>query len=226
MFPRGAIPPADTAPYPVVSSFAALGHIIQDDGTTSQCWQATRAAMWRAFFANAGGGRGRKLGTRRGIVLNERAVGPVLDFRCSRWPFYERRAKEIARVQRAMTSIVMGVRRMEGEDPGEFVRRRHHREAGRIIARTGSWASRWAKRVVEWDQHVARPRNGATWAAVLRPYRDEAWLQRRRAEVGSARASGGRLLIRANSGFVATRWHAGVVAAAEHLRISASTEGV
>ena len=34
--------------------FGALGHVLEPDGGTEECWRRTKASMWKAFFANAG----------------------------------------------------------------------------------------------------------------------------------------------------------------------------
>ena len=93
LLPRGGIPPADPGSFPVVYQCPVLGHIVEGSGSTQADWDNTRKAAWRAFFANCAGKRARAAGRSAQIKLLSRAVRPTLEFRFSRWPYFEKRAK-------------------------------------------------------------------------------------------------------------------------------------
>ena len=165
------------------SNFGVLGHCLAYDGRIRPCWQATRSAMWTAFWANSGHSSSRCLSNTERAMLVQRAVRPLLDFRCSRWPFQKEIAKEIDRTQRKMMAVAVRTPRWPGEPDNEYARRRAT-IAGAACRSAGLWSQRWAHRVLAWAEHLQRPRNGATWAAVTYAYRDQAWRARRRAELG------------------------------------------
>ena len=68
----------------------------------------------------------------------------------------------------------------------------------------------WAGRVVDWQEHLTRKRNGACWSALLQTLRSPLELAERRAEAG-------RPGTRIQSGFARARWCESVQTAREYL---------
>ena len=200
--------------WPRVHEFAALGHTLQDTGSIRACWQNTRAAMWRGFWANPGSKAARHLTMPQRLRLLDRAVLPQMDFRSSRWPPQRRIADEVDILQRRMVATIMRVPPRPGEEPACYFRRRG-RAAAAECKKQGVWSRRWFWRVLDWQDHLDRPRNGQSWAAKLSRYRDREWFIQRRASLLSSGSSAGACLAgrtdtRACRGMVQTRWHDGV----------------
>ena len=166
--------------------------------------------MWGAFWANAGSAGSEKLSVPFRLKLLLRAVLPILDFRCSRWPPQATVATEIDATQRKMVALMLRLTPMPCEDARQFVRRRG-RAARSLCIRIGLWSARWYKRATAWDAHVRRGHNVSSWSARLVDFRGEKFLAERRAD------NNGRTATRTNSGFVCRRWHDGISFARECL---------
>ena len=103
------------------------------------------------------------------------------------------------------------------EEVDAYVRRRGE-AARKKNSEHGVWSNHWFGRALDWDEHLARPRNLASWPAKLRDYRGRQWLIERRASfapsVASRRSSvsvfAGRTGTRSFPGKVHTRWHDGI----------------
>ena len=103
---------------------------------------------------------------------------------------------------------MMGIKMLPEETPGAFIRRRN--SAVKDVCEEMGWLSkRHAKRILDWKDHIARPRNAHSWPAALYDYRGSQWLMERRAERNSG-LFGGRTGTRVAAGRVAVRWHDGV----------------
>ena len=61
----------------------ALGHYLQDDGSTEACYNYTVRSLWRSFFANAGSSSARSLPLECRLRLLDRATKPKLTFTTS-----------------------------------------------------------------------------------------------------------------------------------------------
>ena len=116
-----------------------------------------------------------------------------------------------------MTAALMRTPRLDGEDTIAYFRRRR-RLARTLSSETGLWSERWFKRSLQWDEHIARPRNRQSWPAKLRNYRGRDWLMERRMSFAPSVASrdspasilAGRTGTRAFKGKVFMRWHDGI----------------
>ena len=122
-------------------------------------------------------------------------------------------AARLDRLQRKMVGMCLRVPMLDSDTPESYVRRRA-RLISQQIPYSGSWYFSWRLRVLDWDEHLQRPINGACWMAKLRNYRGAGWFHLRRAFFASARATAGRTNTRVGPGRVHTRWHDGIEAAA------------
>lgn len=197
LVPRGSAHTSSGPEFKRVEDLAMLGHTISSSGSTRPDWLRTRTAMWRAFFPNLllqGSQEGQPEHT-----LLRKAVLPVLDFACSRWSLTPALLSDVDRVQRRMTAILAAARKLPGETPEEYVRRRA-RAAGFEAAKAGLWSARCKARVVKWADHFERERNREAWAAQLLQWRGAAWLQQKRLEQNSESVYAGRTGTRAAAG--------------------------
>jgi len=203
--------------WPVTTSFACLGHVLQNDGSIRACANAAKRGCWAAFWANFSSKRARKLPLQEKISVMNRAVTPIYKYKCSRWPAQRCIAKEFDKVQNKMLAILMNVPRFPGEQPHEYVRRRNHMAS--CQARAGQrWSAIWYARVVAWNDHLKRPANARSWAAQTLEFRGRAYLQERRIANHSESSSHGRTCTRSTRGVVHTRWHDGVDFARHQLK--------
>ena len=83
---------------------------------------------------------------------------------------------------------------------------------GEKCRKLGLWSRLLFKRAITWDQHLARPQNGRSWAAKLRLWRGLEWLQHRRAAFASGPngCTAGRTDTSAIAGHPHTRWQDGI----------------
>ena len=197
---RGVV---DEQKWPRDETFHALGHCIQHTGSIREDWSKTRRQMWKAFWANAGSAGASKLKMPDRLRLLLRAVVPILDFKCSRWPPQATIAAELDAVQRKMVATVLRLQPWPDETFKQFSQRRG-RAARHLCAQIGVWSRRWFQRVLNWDAHVRRDRNSLLWSAQLVDYKGRAHLAERRA------FNNGRTGTRAHSGYPCRRWHDGV----------------
>ena len=204
---RGVV---DEAKWPRQDTFNVLGHSLQHTGSVRQDWGQTRRQMWRAFWGNSGAAGAKKLSVAFRLKLLFRAVVPIFDFRCSRWPPQASIAAEVDTLQRKMTAILLRLSPMPGEDVQQFVRRRG-RAARALCTEHGWWSKRWFKRTVAWDAHVRREDKHFSWSGNLVEYRGQSYLTERRASHNGPTAT------RTSSGFVCRRWHDGVAFARDSL---------
>ena len=136
--------------------------------------------MWASFFANFAGASIKKAPTSSKTKCIERAVRPMISFRCSIWPPQKQIAKELDAVQRKMISIACPIRRDYGEDSEQYARRKG-RHASSLAKVAGLWSKHWFDRALSWDEHVQRNRSGCKWNNSLRAFHDSNWLQECRA---------------------------------------------
>ena len=163
--------------------------------------------MWRCFWANAGSRPAQVLSSSLRVRLLSKTVGPVYDYRNSRWPPQQTIGKEVDALQRKMAASILRVARRPGEDAVEFCRRRNN-AAGSLCRAMGLWSSRWFKRTLAWKGSNA-------WSPLLIFYRAKRWLHVRRASFvrhssheGSCHA--GRTGTRQIMGAPCVRWHDGI----------------
>jgi len=90
-------------------TFAALGHVLADNGRIAQCLSKTLSNMWRSFYGNFGK-RMRKAPLKTKLGQLQRCLLPIAAYRMSRWPFQAYAAKRIDRTQTKMVRILMGTK--------------------------------------------------------------------------------------------------------------------
>ena len=194
--------------WPVVNSMLVLGHILQNDGGVEECFQATIHKAWKAFFTTCGNSLLAKLPIKTRLQSMQRTVTPVIEFRCSRWPFTLTLARRLDAVQRKMIAIILNVHMLSTETPESFVKC-----CGRLAAshqrQIGSWSRRWAKRVCDWNDHIRRDRNAACWSHMLLTVRSPD-------ELAQRRQVHGRPQTRRFPGWCHARWTESVGSAAYH----------
>ena len=143
------------------------------------------------------------------LQLINRAALPILDFKCSRWPYQTQIASEVDTLQRRMLAIAQRLPRQASKDDCAYFRRRAS-VASAAARAAGLWSRRWANRVLSWSDHLQRPRNSSSWAAKTLPHRNASWRQSLRASLGTS-VFGGTLGTRSQSGKVHVRWDDGVL---------------
>ena len=201
----------DVSRWKVVKIFPALGHLIQDDSQVRACFNATRAAMWRAFWATCRHHSVKSAPLDVKLLLLSRACIPILSYRCSRWPPSNALAIELDRLQAKMVAAIARTARLPGEPLHDYCRRRR-RLAAALCRRHGLWSQHWYKRVVDWDGHLARGHAEHSWPVQLRSFHGEHWLDAHRAFMQS-RGTMARMM----RGRPAQRWHDGVNFARQQL---------
>ena len=164
-----------------------------------------------------GGRTVRKAPVSSKVKCIERAVRPMMSYRCSIWPPQKQVASELDAMQRKMISIACPIRRDPGEDSEQHARRKG-RYASKLVKEAGTWSDYWFRRALAWDEHVHRNRSGCKWNHSLLAFHDIAWLQDQRsvfAAVSSTRINpwtlfAGRTGTRAAPGKVQPRWQEAV----------------
>ena len=181
LVPRGSLDsPRDEQKWPVLSEFPALGHILQDNGDVRACWTQTKRSMWRAFFGNCGARAAGHLDLSTRCKLLQRSVAPCLNYRNTRWPPHQQLCREVDQLQRKMLASLMRIPMLPGERPEIFARRRNRTVSARC-KENGLWSIDHCRRVTEWRDHILRPANANSWAAMLYEYRGSQWPMKRRA---------------------------------------------
>ena len=77
------------------SAMRCLGMIIDGGGSAEPCFQATRLAAWKAFYANARAFARGGLRMSDATAIVSRSVAPVVLYRAPRWPYTATRAKQL-----------------------------------------------------------------------------------------------------------------------------------
>ena len=108
------------------------------------------------------------------------------------------RAKELDGIQRRMLGIMMNLRPDHGESVDTYVRRRGTQTSA-LQGKMGRWSDLWPKSVLGWSEHLERPRNADTWAAMVSSIRPPTELEQRRWELGKVQT-------RRSSGWIRKRW--------------------
>ena len=133
------------------------------------------AAMWRAFWAGAGGAKGRLLPTPLRLALLTRTCRAILDYRCARWPSSKHVRSALDRLQRRFLSVLLRCPRLPGEEPAAFARRRG-REAAAVARDAGCWGERAVVRARAWFGHLERHRT-EVWPGLLLRWHGRNWLR-------------------------------------------------
>ena len=82
-------------------------------------------------------------------------------------------------VQCAMVRHVVKIDRREGESIDHYDRRRKT-QCRNMVHEHGSWALKWAKRSVDWEEHVLRAAHRCLILGELWAWHDVKWLQQQR----------------------------------------------
>ena len=100
------------------------------------------------------------------------------------------------------------------EEPLDTYNRRRFRTAADLARQYGDWDTEHARRVCSWAEHLERPRNASSLAALFFAWRPAEWLQSRRdnTETGGPARPG----TRASSGPVHARWDESLAKARAH----------
>ena len=170
-----------------------LGHLVSADCSPWPCWRRTQRSMWASFWKNCVGPAS------RGLSLNDRCkmlnwcVRPVLQFRNTRWPFTTAISDEQSRTQRQMLSYFLHLERLSSDDDRSYHRRRMRVVAG-VARQYGVWGDDHAQRIVDWAEHLKRPRNKSSLASLLYSWHNADWLQQRRRDplIGQSQRLGTR----------------------------------
>ena len=134
-----------------------------------------------------------------------KACRPVLSYRCSRWPPQKAVLKDLSALQAKMMAVMLRVRRIAGEDPVLYCRRRNRAAADKCRS-VGLWTHHWCSQVLRWEAHLLRGHGPTSWPVMLRHFNDEQWLETCRCLTS---LPGTRT--RVSSGRPAVRWHEGVL---------------
>ncbi len=156
-----------------------LGHKVSDDGGLAHEWAATKKCMWASFLGNIGSKRARELPVQQKLKLVTRAVQPQFEWKCSRWPYQKTIAIELENLQCQMIARCVKFERLPTETLDQYDRRRK-RESRNIVCKHGSWAIRWAERVVNWHNHVLRAEARGFILPQLWRWHDRQWLMQQR----------------------------------------------
>ena len=191
--------------YEVHEDFPVLGHLVNNAGSMASAFEATVQKMWKAFWGNAGSKGARTLGRQRKASLVGRAVRPLFEFVCARWPAQITYLKAIDVIQRKMISSSFGLWRMSGES-----QRQYNSRCGRIAEPyiDQPWSHVRCKRMETWEDHVAR--HAELWPARICAFHDAHRLEQRRLASGSQSVFAGSTQTRASRAKVERRWHDGL----------------
>jgi hypothetical protein len=193
----------DNCKWPRLSCADVLGHLISEDTSAWPCWKRTKQHMWAAFWKNCVGQQTRSLSIQQRCKMLNRCVLPILHFRNTRWPWTHSLAEAQQKLQRKMLAHFLHVERWP-EEPFEVFNQRRYRIAGQFARQCGDWGNGHAERVCTWADHLQRPRNSQSLAAMLFSWHTPDWLQDRRDDpaIGGHARPG----TRASSGPVCARW--------------------
>ena len=165
--------------------------------------------MWGSFYANVGKGAF-KGNFKTKLKLIDRAVQPVLTYRCPRWPFVPTRAAKLDKLQDSMTARIMKIPGRPGESRSAYWQR-VHRSAAAVNKSRQRWSDLWRTRVKLWGQHLSR--HPDSWSKQLIDYHDESWLAQRRSIFASGPFGilAGRTDTRCIRQKVHQRWQKGLI---------------
>ena len=127
----------------------------------------------------------------------------ILNFRNTRWPWTAAIADAQDKMQRCMLSQFLALERWPLE-PLESYYRRRMRAVSNLVRQQGGWGTQHAIRACNWADHLERPQNQRSLAAILYNHHNAAWLEERRLspDTGGALRPG----TRAESGYFHARW--------------------
>ena len=89
------------------------------------------------------------------------------------------------------------------------------RTVANVVHQQGNWGSQHAIRMCTWAEHLKRPRNSESLAALLYKHKDAKWLENRRLDPDTGGPN--RPGTRSHSGFFHSRWDEALVKAKNKL---------
>ena len=113
-----------------------------------------------------------------------------------------------------MLSQFLALERSPSE-PLESYYTRRMRAVANLAHQQGDWGTQHAIRVCNWADHLERPQDQKSLAALMHTYHDAAWLEGRRLnpDIGGASRPG----TRAQSGYFNARWDESVLKARKRI---------
>ena len=190
----------------VVTSEKVLGHILTNNGSIDQDFDAMRNSMWASFWMNFKPALQKADANikRRFLDGSVKALG---QFRWTRWPYQKSVAKALDQTQSHMVSMLFPTVWLDGESSSDFFRRRSL-NSGRLAATHGRWSSYWAAHVRRWHAHVMRGNDTTSWCHHIYTYHNRVWLLERRLNQSRGNETS-RTNTRNTRGNVSKRWHDG-----------------
>ena len=181
--------PSEDTSWPHTETFHCLGHILTSSCSIEPCFYATKRLCWNAYFLNFSSKVARRLPIAHKLALLKRAILPIITYRCTRWPFQRKYAKELDKLQSKMVAVMTREVRYPDEELASYIKRRNQM-ASRLAGRLGRWSHVWARRVVAWHDHLNRSRNAATLVARTFHWHGALWLRTQRLEHGTSALAG------------------------------------
>ena len=196
--------PVDDKDWKHVSSFSALGHVLDDDGGIRSDFDHTCRLMWAAFFRTHG--KALKLSSIEAQANFLRAcIRSIAAARWAKWPLQAMYVAKLDALQTSMLHCLLRCPRRAGEPDAVYFKRR--RQLSKKHARaSGLWSASWAQDTLNWKSHFERPRNKHGWSKSLFAWRDSKWLNCKRFLSGRWKDTGARV----GRGNVAKRWEEGL----------------
>ena len=151
----------------------------------------------------------------------DRLLMPIVTYRWSRWPYHEKRAGQLDKLQRDLIKMCMRRKKRKDQTKEEF-HLQVMQEASRRAKEVGKWSERWAKDVLKWHAHCSRGHSNA-WSHHVEGWRSQQWMQARRQYFDrETKEHGTRYATNTGATRVVprTRWEEGVAKAEEKLRRS------
>ena len=178
-----------------VDDFPVLGMRVSSSGSCSRDVHECLTADWSAFVQNVSGHASANLRARQKMAVLTRVGRAALDYRMTRWPQTPSLHRDLDSLQRRCGVLIENLPRRRDE-PMESWARRRSRSAGALARAEGLWSARHRQRTQDWLQHLRRPQNSDSPAAVLLAYRGSSWRASRRIAMGSNASTAGRLASR------------------------------
>ena len=141
---------------PIVPQATFLGWIVSDDGGILASWQAMKAAVWAAFYANIRCRGWKRLGMRRRLTLLDRTIRPLLAYRLRIHGPTTASVTQLEKLQRHLVSRALGNFKLSTEDFKTFFVRASRQAKSHIGSRVSDWALDWVKGTLLWDAHLRR----------------------------------------------------------------------
>mmetsp|Transcript_89998 Transcript_89998/g.263073 ORF Transcript_89998/g.263073 Transcript_89998/m.263073 type:complete len:213 (-) Transcript_89998:121-759(-) len=196
--------PWPDAKWEPVEQFACLGHILSPNASVIPCWQNTRHAMWKSYFANCSHKALGSLPLSTKLKMIQKSCKQPFSYRCSRWPPARELSRAIDRVQAKMTAGVMRTPLLPSEDPVSYIKRRN-KEAAQMIRLQGRWSLEWHVRCWDWQKHCDRGHDDKAWHTKLMKCQNFEWLTAQRHAVNGSGTG-----TRAHRGAPCVRWDEGL----------------